>query len=222
MNYAFCFVACSSTLSNHHPQIVQLLLCMPLTLSYSLEPVQLQVESEQQCCLCMRSKNMPNAKGRKWCVHVLFQDGPPLHWFPLSCPDWLRARSLSPFLPLSGWVRNSDLQYPCTRRICLSRGCTHWGATFALEAVSLPHCQLLCFQRANGIDAPLCDAQPPGQLLRAFSLLLAVDNARCYNNSNQLLLLLFLSCFHFDELLLLGQMWSRGPIHDNGQSQCPK
>jgi len=56
---------------------------------------------------------------------------------------------------------------------------------------------------AIGIDAPLCDAQPPCQLLCAFSLLLTLVNTRCYNNSNQLLLLLFLSCFRFDELLLV-------------------
>ena len=90
-----------------------------------------------------------------------------------------------------------------TSHICLSCGRIHRGAAFALEAVSLPHCQLLCFQCADGIVVPLCDAQLPGPLLSALSLLLTLVNARCYDNSNQLLLLLFLSCFRFDELLLV-------------------
>ena len=103
-----------------------------------------------------------------------------------SCPlptDWERGPLLCFFLcPIEPEIRISSTL--ATRRIC---GRTHRGPAFALEveAVSLPRYQFLFFQRADGIDAPLCDAQPPGQFLRAFSLPFTVDNARCYDNSDQ-------------------------------------
>jgi len=101
--------------------------------------------------------------------------------FSCPVPDWERGFLLRFFLhPVEPEIRISSTL--ATRRIC---GRTHRGAAFALEVVSLPRCQFLFFQRADGIDAPLCDAQPPGQLLRAFSLPLTVDNARCYDNSDQ-------------------------------------